>query len=52
MLSPWGAFAPLGGGSLEQNLFRNAFDASWEIDVFGATRRAVEAARREPRGFR
>ena len=40
-----GSVAPLGGGSLEQNLFRNAFDASWEIDVFGATRRAVEAAR-------
>ena len=44
MLSPWGASAPLGGGSLEQNLFRNGLTPSWEIDVFGGTRRAVEAA--------
>ncbi len=26
------------------NMYRAGFDASWEIDVFGATRRAVEAA--------
>jgi outer membrane protein, multidrug efflux system len=35
------------GGSLverQQNLFQGGFDASWEIDVFGGTRRAVEAA--------
>ena len=28
-----------------QQLFAGSFDASWEIDVFGGTRRAVEAAR-------
>jgi len=39
-----------GGGTaptspkLEDDLFEAAFDASWEIDVFGGTRRAVEAA--------
>jgi len=27
-----------------QNLFQAGFDASWELDVFGGTRRAVEAA--------
>ena len=30
--------------SAEQNLFETGFDASWEIDVFGRIRRAVEAA--------
>jgi outer membrane protein, multidrug efflux system len=28
----------------DQNLFQAGFDASWELDVFGGTRRAVEAA--------
>jgi NodT family efflux transporter outer membrane factor (OMF) lipoprotein len=32
------------GGNLEQSFYRAGFDASWEIDVFGGTRRAVEAA--------
>jgi len=36
--------APQGGGSLEQNLYRTGFDSSWEVDVFGGTRRRVEAA--------
>ena len=37
--------APSGGGSnLDQNLYRNGFDANWEIDVFGGVRRSVEAA--------
>ena len=40
-----GRVAPEGGGSLQQDLFRNGFDSSWEIDVFGGTRRRVEAAR-------
>ena len=31
-------------GELETDLFQNGFDASWEIDVFGRVRRAVEAA--------
>ena len=39
-----GQVAPQGGGSLEQNLYRTGFDSSWEIDVFGGTRRRVEAA--------
>ena len=28
-----------------QNLFNALFDASWELDIFGKTRRAVEAAK-------
>ncbi|HOB72900.1 MAG TPA: efflux transporter outer membrane subunit [Phycisphaerae bacterium] len=30
--------------SRDQNLFQLGFDASWELDVFGGNRRAVEAA--------
>jgi len=33
-----------GNGSYT-NMYRAALDASWEIDIFGGTRRAVEAAR-------
>jgi outer membrane protein, multidrug efflux system len=29
---------------LEQDFFKTGFDAAWEIDVFGGTRRSVEAA--------
>lgn len=29
----------------ENNVYQAGFDASWEIDVFGGTRRAVEAAK-------
>ena len=29
--------------SRQQNLFQAGFDATWELDVFGGTRRAVEA---------
>lgn len=32
------------GVSRTSNLFRAGFDAAWELDVFGGTRRAVEAA--------
>ncbi len=35
---------PGGSSGLESNLFLAGFDASWEIDVFGGVRRAVEAA--------
>ncbi|HOA73144.1 MAG TPA: efflux transporter outer membrane subunit [Phycisphaerae bacterium] len=28
----------------DSNLFQAGFDASWEIDIFGGTRRAIEAA--------
>lgn len=31
-------------GASTSNLFRAGFDATWEIDVFGGTRRSVEAA--------
>jgi NodT family efflux transporter outer membrane factor (OMF) lipoprotein len=30
--------------SLENNVYQTGFDAAWEIDVFGGTRRAVESA--------
>ncbi len=39
--------SPLGQGGLPgvtTNLYQAGFDASWEIDVFGGTRRALEAA--------
>ena len=32
------------GASLGNDLFQGGFDAAWEIDVFGGTRRAVERA--------
>jgi multidrug efflux system outer membrane protein len=37
--------SPLGGGGLpgvETNIYQAGFDASWEIDVFGGTRRGIE----------
>jgi NodT family efflux transporter outer membrane factor (OMF) lipoprotein len=34
-----------GGGSTDLNLYNVGFDASWEIDLFGGQRRAIEAAR-------
>ena len=34
-----------GRGHLEDNLFTVGFDAAWVVDVFGGTRRGVEAAR-------
>jgi NodT family efflux transporter outer membrane factor (OMF) lipoprotein len=33
-----------GGGKLENDFFRTGFDSNWEIDIFGGTRRQVEAA--------
>ena len=33
------------GIPFENNFYQSGFDASWEIDVFGGTRRATEAAR-------
>lgn len=33
-----------GGGRAPLNLYLAGFDASWEVDLFGGTRRAVEAA--------
>lgn len=40
-----GAPAPfLRGLKLDQDLFQTGFDASWEVDLFGGVRRAIEAA--------
>ena len=33
------------GTDLNSNFYRGGFDAAWEIDIFGGTRRAVEAAK-------
>jgi outer membrane protein, multidrug efflux system len=44
---PSGPTSPLGQGGLPgvvTDVYQVGFDASWEIDVFGGTRRAVEAA--------
>jgi multidrug efflux system outer membrane protein len=42
------AFPPLPAGiPLTYNLYNANFDAAWELDVFGGTRRAVEAANAE-----
>ena len=40
------ANAPAGGATRERRSTstRSGFDASWELDVFGGNRRAVEAA--------
>jgi NodT family efflux transporter outer membrane factor (OMF) lipoprotein len=40
------SFPPLAGFGvpLDYNLYNADFDAAWELDVFGGTRRAVEAA--------
>jgi len=38
------SFPPVAGIPLDFNLYNVAFDATWELDVFGGTRRAVEAA--------
>lgn len=40
------AFPPLAGFGLplDYNLYNVDFDAAWELDIFGGTRRAVEAA--------
>lgn len=39
------SFPPLPSGAYENNVYQAGFDASWEIDVFGGTRRATESAR-------
>jgi multidrug efflux system outer membrane protein len=40
-----GAFNLPPNTPFENNIYQAGFDASWEIDVFGGTRRATEAAR-------
>jgi outer membrane protein, multidrug efflux system len=43
------SFPPLAGFGipLDYNLYNAGFDATWELDIFGGTRRAVEAANAE-----
>ena len=43
------SFPPLAGFGvpLDYNLYNAGFDAAWELDIFGGTRRAVEAASAE-----
>jgi NodT family efflux transporter outer membrane factor (OMF) lipoprotein len=45
----WGqnSFPPVTGVPLDYNLYSAGFDAAWELDIFGGTRRAVEAANAE-----
>ena len=46
----WGqnSFPPLPPGTvLDYNAYNAGFDAAWELDIFGGTRRAVEAANAE-----
>ena len=42
------SFPPLAAWHpLDYNLYNAGFDAAWELDIFGGTRRAVEAANAE-----
>jgi multidrug efflux system outer membrane protein len=43
--TPGGFLAGAAGQPLEQNTFDSSLDMSWEIDVFGGNRRALEAAK-------
>lgn len=38
--------ASASGGNVTSNLYQAGFDASWELDLFGQTRRGIEAADR------
>src|SRR6267154_279276 len=42
-----GGFPLPAGLPFDNNVYQAGFDASWEIDVFGGTRRATEAAKAE-----
>ena len=39
-----GSLGGSGGGSAPLKLYNAGFDASWELDLFGGTRRAIESA--------
>jgi NodT family efflux transporter outer membrane factor (OMF) lipoprotein len=45
-----GAATGGGSGTTDLNLYNLGFDASWEVDLFGGQRRAVEAARASAEG--
>ena len=42
---------PVPGSAFQYNLYQSGFDASWEIDVFGGQRRAVESAKAQVAAF-
>ena len=44
--------APAGGASGDTNVYAIGFDATWEVDLFGAHRRAVEGAAASLEGSR
>jgi multidrug efflux system outer membrane protein len=49
-VQPGGPASPFGEGGLPgvtTNLYQAGFDAAWEVDLFGGTRRAFEAANAE-----
>jgi outer membrane protein, multidrug efflux system len=41
---PGGGMSPMAGLNSPSTTYQTGFDASWELDLFGANRRAVEAA--------
>jgi NodT family efflux transporter outer membrane factor (OMF) lipoprotein len=43
--TPGGSLARAAGQPLEQNFFDGGFDMSWELDLFGGHRRALEASK-------
>ncbi len=49
-VSPFAQGGDFGTGNSLQNLFQAGFDASWELDLFGGTRRSIEAARADAQG--
>jgi NodT family efflux transporter outer membrane factor (OMF) lipoprotein len=49
-VSPFGQGGELGSGTGVENLFQAGFDASWELDLFGGTRRSIEAAKADAEG--
>lgn len=49
-VSPFAQGGDFGSGHALQNLFQVGFDANWELDLFGGTRRSIEAARAEAQG--
>lgn len=50
-VSPFAQGGDFGSGNALQNLFQAGFDASWELDIFGGTRRSIEAARADAQGI-
>lgn len=49
-VSPFVQGGDFGSGDSTQDLFQAGFDASWELDLFGGKRRAIEAAQAQMQG--